>query len=85
MSMMKAVKSSISYSKWNRPSNVIPLAAWAIKLMKASQWHIEMNDKDGGFSFFERELVPIIDEEILSKNMYGEILYSEINIERIDK
>ena len=45
MSMMKAVKSSASYANLNRPSNLIPLAAWAIKLMKASKWHIEMIDK----------------------------------------
>lgn len=37
------------------------------------------------FRIFKKEFAPIIDNEILSKGMYGEMLYQEINMESIDK
>ena len=55
-------------------TNVMPLTSWALKLYKGSSWIVVETDKDGGFAFLPRELLPKIHERILEgKSMYREV------------
>ena len=55
-------------------TNVMPLTSWALKLYKGSSWIAVETDKDGGFAFLPRELLPKIHERILEgKSMYREV------------
>ena len=69
------------YDRASRPKwhNLTPLVTWAMKTLHLSQWTIEVNDKDGGFSLMTRQDHICIHKEITAK-FYKEVNISELRV-----